>query len=283
MDSRLNSLVNHTHYNGRVHTATAQRLLDVNRRFYTERGRDFSATRQRLQPGVTRILGTLSGGETILDLGCGNGELARVLSRRGHRGAYLGLDFSRSLLGEAESEGFLFPVTFLECELADLKLPSHSPCLPLQVEPVPPGVPQAVDWAPDPSGNWSIITAFAVLHHMPSYGLRIAVLKQVHEGLLPDGRFIHSNWQFLHSPRLKARVQPWEVIGLEAADVDANDALLDWRSGGKGLRYVHEFDEPELAGLAGASGFEIQESFYSDGADGRSSLYQVWSKASPRR
>ncbi|HIE48053.1 TPA: class I SAM-dependent methyltransferase, partial [Candidatus Bipolaricaulota bacterium] len=32
-----------------------------------------------------------------LDLGCGNGELARDLARRRFRGAYLGLDFSDAL------------------------------------------------------------------------------------------------------------------------------------------------------------------------------------------
>jgi len=44
----------------------------------------------------------LKGEESILELGCGNGELARELATRGHRGPYLGLDFSLPLLREAE-------------------------------------------------------------------------------------------------------------------------------------------------------------------------------------
>ena len=74
-----------------------KQLLDLNRRFYTEYGREFSATRERLQTGVLHVIESLRGDETILDLGCGNGELARTLSRRGHHGSYLGLDFSLPL------------------------------------------------------------------------------------------------------------------------------------------------------------------------------------------
>ncbi len=44
------------------------------------------------------------------------------------------------------------------------------------------------------------------------------------------------------------------------------------------LRYVHHFDESELAELAKASGFEIIETFYSDGENKRLSLYQIWKK-----
>ena len=67
--------------------ATAERLIALNRQFYADHGRDFSETRARLQPGVLRLLDTLDEYEAILDLGCGNGELARTLSRRGHHGS----------------------------------------------------------------------------------------------------------------------------------------------------------------------------------------------------
>jgi tRNA (uracil-5-)-methyltransferase TRM9 len=229
-------------------------LSDLNRRFYTEYGRDFSATRGRLQTGVLRVIESLHGDESILDLGCGNGELARTLSRRGHHGSYLGLDFSLPLLNEAEREAFAFPVQFMQADLV------------------------SSDWEHVIARNdmFDIVFSFAVLHHIPCIALRLQIIQKIHEHLKPDGKFIHSNWQFLNSQRLKARIQPWESIGLKQTDVDANDYLLDWRRGGKGLRYVHQFDESELADLAQASGFEIVETFYSDGENKRLSLYQVW-------
>ncbi len=242
--------------------ATAQRLIQLNRDFYERFGADFSATRQRLQPGVTRILETLAGDESILDLGCGNGGLARTLARRGHLGSYLGLDFSLPLLAEAGSFPEGFSARFMEADLTKLSVISdqlsvfsHQPLI---------------------TDHWSLITCFATLHHIPSTELHLNLLKTVKTLLAPNGRFTLSNWQFLNSAKLRARVQPWERIGLTASDVDAGDYLLDWRRGGEGLRYAHQFSEEELADLARESGFEIVDSFYSDGEGGRLGLYQIW-------
>ena len=126
------------------------------------------------------------------------------------------------------------------------------------------------------AGRWSIIAAFAVLHHIPSRDYRLQLLGTVRSWLQPDGRFFMSNWQFLGNERMQARIQPWSAAGLTAAELDPNDYLLDWRHGSVGLRYVHQFDEAELHDLAASSGFTVVETFYSDGRDRRSGLYQVW-------
>lgn len=251
---------NYNRYNGDVNAGTTERLISLNRRFYTDHGYDFSQTRGRLQPGVTRLLDGLQGSESILDLGCGNGELARTLSRRGHRGRYLGLDFSPPLLNEAQREAFESPVQFVRADIAELSMMRG-------------GLPV--------SGKWDWITAFAVLHHLPGAGLRLALLRNVHELLKAEGVFLHSCWQFLSSPRLKARIQPWESAALTPEEMDTDDYLLDWKVGRRGLRYVHHFNEAELAELARLAGFEVMETFYSDGENKRLSLYQVWKKAGP--
>jgi len=240
-----------------VNANIARRLLELNRRFYTEYGRDFSATRGRLQTGVLRAIETMRGDEAILDLGCGNGELARTLSRRGHHGLYLGVDFSLPLLNEAERKAFDFPVQFMRADLTS-------------------GDWNEVTAAAAGNNPYDIVFSFAVLHHIPGVELRLNFVRNVHELLKPDGLFVHSNWQFLNSEKLKARIQSWEGVGLKEADVDANDYLLDWRRGGHGLRYVHHFDEPELTDLATAGGFEIVELFYSDGENKQLSIYQTW-------
>jgi SAM-dependent methyltransferase len=234
---------------------TAARLIDINREFYTRFGALFSATRQRLQPGVRRVLEGLAGDESILDLGCGNGELARTLAARGHRGPYLGLDFSLPLLKEVGMLPDGFSARFMEADLTKL-----SALLSLLSAPRP----------------WSLITAFAVLHHIPSNEIRLDVLRTVRGLLKEDGRFILSNWQFLNSEKLKARIQDWSKVGLSEGELDPGDYLLDWRSGGEGLRYVHHFREDELAGLADATGFVVCDSFHSDGESGDLGLYQVW-------
>jgi tRNA (uracil-5-)-methyltransferase TRM9 len=246
-------------------SVTAGRLLALNRDFYERFGADFSATRQRLQPGVTRLLETLTGDESILDLGCGNGELARTLARRGHRAPYLGLDFSLPLLSDASAVPEGFPARFIEADLTRLD-EKEVRRKKKEVE------------SERLTSHFSLITCFATLHHIPSRDLRLQLLQTVHSLLAPNGRFILSNWQFLNSDKLRGRVQPWERIGLTAQDVDTGDYLLDWRRGGEGLRYVHQFSEAELSALATESGFEVAETFYSDGEGGKLGLYQVWKK-----
>jgi tRNA (uracil-5-)-methyltransferase TRM9 len=234
---------------------TARRLIELNHEFYTHFGDSFSATRHRIQPGVRRALNALKGDESILDLGCGNGELARELSKRGQQGSYLGVDFSLPLLRDAGTQPDGFPARFLQVDLTRLSVVREQLAV---------------------IGGWSVVTAFAVLHHIPSMELRLNFLRIVHQLLHPEGLFIHSNWQFLNSEKLKARIQPWETAAISSSEVEAGDYLLDWRSGGKGLRYVHQFNEQELSELAKASGFRIMDTFHSDGEGGNLGLYQVW-------
>jgi tRNA (uracil-5-)-methyltransferase TRM9 len=229
-------------------------LIDLNRKFYQTFAQEFSATRQRLQPGVVRILDQVSDLEQILDLGCGNGGLAEELSKRGHQGIYLGLDSNRELLNMArERIPDSLSFTFLQRDLTD------------------------PDWDRElPHRGFDLIIAFAVLHHLPGTGLRRQILEKVRELITPEGRFIHSEWQFTKSPRLKDRIQPWEKAGLQASQVDPGDYLLDWRQGGEGLRYIHLFGNSELEILAQETGYKIVDSFSSDGEGGSLGLYQIW-------
>ena len=235
-----------------MHSDVAQKLIKLNHQFYQTFAEAFSATRQRLQPGVQRIFEGIPPSANLLDLGCGNGELARELERRGHQGSYLGLDFSESLLVEARRE----TPAIASFQQADLTAPDLDEHLS--------------------TASFDIILAFAVLHHIPGRELRLQLLQRVSRLLVPKGRFIHSNWQPLNSARLKARLQPWEAIELTESDVDPSDYLLDWRREGRGLRYVHQFNSLELEGLAQETGFMVIDTFSSDGLGGNLGLYGEW-------
>ena len=232
---------------------TADKLMELNRQFYQTFGAEFSATRGRLQPGVRRVLDNLDGSERILDLGCGNGNFARELATRGQRGTYRGLDFSLPLLQAAESGLEGFSATFRQSDITSL------------------GWDSALD-----ASSFDLVFAFAVLHHIPGEEVRLRLLQKIHRLLKPGGRFVLSNWQFLNSDRLKARIQDWEKAGLAPAQVDEGDYLLDWRAGGSGLRYVHHYSEAELNALATTTQFQVIESFHSDGQNHKLGLYQVW-------
>lgn len=240
-------------YNAAMNSAVSAALIHINREFYDQFGDSFSVTRQRLQPGVQKILKDISPEDSVLDLGCGNGHFLKELFHRGHRAPLLGVDFSLPLLRNAVSSP---KVEFRELDLTRL---SHF-----------------TEDLKSPAGLWSVVTMFAVLHHIPSLAIRLEIVQAVKEILKPGGKFILSNWQFHNSEKLKSRIQPWSSAGISETEVDPGDYLLDWRSGGRGLRYAHQFSEQELIDLMEPAGLRLSQSFFSDGDNGRLGLYQIW-------
>jgi tRNA (uracil-5-)-methyltransferase TRM9 len=245
----------------------ADRLLELNRVFYAEQAASFSATRQRIQPGMARSLSewaithagfSANSGLRLLDVGCGNGNLAAWLVEQGYQGWYTGVDQSIGMLGQMSTGSER--ITF---QAADLSKP---------------------DWLVDlPTQPFDLVTCFAVLHHIPGEGLRLRLLRELKRLLAPDGIFIHSVWQINDAPRLLKRVQPWESAGLTASDVDDGDVLMDWRAdgeeSGQAVRYIHIYNEAELQRLAEKSSFRINQSWFSDGKEGNLGLYQIWSRS----
>ncbi len=250
---------------------TVHRLVALNRQFYQTLGLSFSSTRQRLQPGVVKVLEKLHSSRRLIDLGCGNGELWRSLARSGFLGRYIGLDFSPQLLQVAiDGPPGIKGTTGIDPQGG----PGNEQATFLQVD------LSAEDWEKTvPEQPFDMALAFAVLHHLPGDLVRLEVLRKVHQLLVPGGRFFHSEWQFLNASRLRSRIQPWAAAGFSPEEVDPGDYLLDWRHEGYGLRYVHHFDLAELSVLAEASGFHILETFQSDGENGQLGLYQEWLKA----
>ena len=233
------------------------KLLDINRAFYDHFDGSFSATRGHVQPGVKRLLQQFDQNITVLDVGCGNGTLARALKSQGFGGSYLGVDMSAGLLEKAKT---LLGVSsnshfdFCQFDIADPNWHVHLPA-------------KIYQW----------VAVFAVLHHLPGKDLRLQIAQDFRKLLSPDGCVTVSVWQWQNSLRLRKRVIPWFTVGLQSQQLDDGDVLLDWRAGKTiGLRYVHTFSEESLTSLANAAGFKVVETFYSDGKTGDLAMYQVW-------
>ena len=239
-------------YNPGMRQDVASLLLRINLEFYQTFAGPFAATRRRLQPGVVRALRSVQAEASVLDLGCGAGELAGGLARRGHHGPYLGLDASSEMLAAARQR-----VTFswARFQLADLSQP---------------------DWPARLGECYDQVFLLSVIHHIPGHEHRVRLLEQVSTGLAAAGSLTISAWDFAASPRLARRVLPWGNVGLSESEVEPGDYLLDWRHGGHGLRYIHLFTHDDLQALAAQVGFVVVDRYRSDGEGGRLGLYQVW-------
>jgi SAM-dependent methyltransferase len=240
-----------------------KKLIDLNYQFYQTFSASFSRTRFSVQPGVKKIVADyilnpgLINNDSILDIGCGNGELARYLGKSSYEGKYIGIDSSPALIefSERPSSSARFSPSFL---IKDITTPN---------------------WADQLSINsFNQILSFAVMHHIPGFELRNIIFQSIRRLITPEGLFIHSQWQFMNSPKLAKRVIPWEQIGFSPSQLDPGDYLLDWlaEEGKTGYRYVHLFTEDELGQYAIRNGFKVKDSFYSDGKEGNLALYQIW-------
>jgi SAM-dependent methyltransferase len=248
----------------------ALQLIELNRTFYSDFGDAFAATRRRIQPGIRTVLQRLSKlspqSGHWLDLGCGGGQVALAWAAFERKGQYLGVDFSLELLTEARARAVDITAPGLTVEYAQSDMSAEAITKEFSEE------------------QFDGVLAFASLHHLPTNEMRAELLGSVYRILKPGGLFVHSEWQFHHSPRLMERVQDWSRIGLSLEDVDDNDYLLDWRyslpgqAERTGLRYVHLYMREELQMLMEASGFSSVFEFDSDGKEGNLALYQCWRK-----
>lgn len=262
---------------GDLAQATVERLLAVNRDFYASVNLPFDATRShvaqgmreavaRLYPNAERAAQTARESAAamaadvpvaatrlrVLDAGCGNGRFAWALAERDIAFSYLGIDDDEGLLARARLQINAAPGA--QAEFLRINLASDDLAL---------------------LGKFDLVALLAVLHHFPGKALREALLRKLANALAPGGRLLLSTWQFLDDPRLSARLQPWEAVGLTAQDVAPGDALLPWDQGTHALRYAHHLDAAEVATLAARAGLQVVDAFHADGKSGRLNYYAI--------
>lgn len=251
---------------------TQAKLLALNRAFYSAVADPFDATRQATAPGMVALVEQLPAGDpvqglTVVDVGCGNGRLARLLAGRGAPVLYVGVDANPALLAHARAQTATLPGLTAHFVEADLAYPGWEESVP----------------RPQPAG-FDVVACLATLQHLPGYALRLATVAALARLLRPGGLLALSLWQFLDDPRLVAKQVDWATYHIAPAAVEPGDALLPWQQGTYAVRYVHQVNTAELADLAAQSGLEILNTYRADGKRGDLNLYAVLRQtAAPRR
>ncbi|SJZ39248.1 Methyltransferase domain-containing protein [Enhydrobacter aerosaccus] len=152
--------------------------------------------------------GLRDGTSSLLDYGCGAGDLMRVLVGLGARAPFAGCDVSQGMLEEALRRW------------------------PMAAAPLPRLETQRDERTPFADGQFDIVVASAVLHHVP-VSERPAVYRELGRVLRPGGRLV----VFEHNPR-----NPLVRHVIARTPIDANAILLDAQEVRHGLLDSARYD-----------------------------------------
>ena len=229
-----------------------KRLNQINRDFYRATAAEFDATRQSAWPGWERLLKTIQLPiESALDLGCGNGRFALFLAARQRQPfRYVGIDSNPDLLARARQQLGTLPQVSFQLIQRDLVLDDL------------------------PHERAQLTALFGLIHHVPGFARRRALLKAAAECLAPGGCLVFACWRFYEKERFRRRIIPWP----EDIAVERHDYLLDWRRGETALRYCHYVDDEEHGHLIAATGLSVIADYRADGAGGNLNRYTLLRK-----
>lgn len=148
---------------------TPEQIKDV-KRTYDRIAQHFAQTRQSAWEPVEKFVNS-SHGSIGVDIGCGNGRHAELLTNRTER--VIGIDLSREVLRQARqrAERNAFQLALIQAEATTLPLPS---------------------------ARIDLIVYIATIHHIPSRTGRVESLNEISRVLSADGRALVSAWSVTH-------------------------------------------------------------------------------------
>ncbi len=197
--------------------------IDQNKRVYNAIATHFSDTRSFVWNDIIGLERFTVPGNTILDVGCGNGRLYQLFSKM--QVQYIGIDQSEGLITIARKK---FPLgRFLLGTMNNTALSE---------------------------GSIDVIYAIASFHHLPTVSLRVQALQEMKRILKPNGTIIMLNWN-LYSNWAREKYQGDEHSDFLIPWKDGDGKIL-------GTRYYHGFLLEELHELAEQAGLSIVEQHY---------------------
>ncbi|MEK7171408.1 MAG: class I SAM-dependent methyltransferase [Patescibacteria group bacterium] len=185
---------------------------------------EFSKTRLHPWPEFAEFLKNLNlGGNAgkikLLDIGCGNGRLYDFLKNEPI--IYTGIDNNKNLLTLAKKQH----------KKAKFKYASATKL-------------------PFSANSFDTVWCIAVLHHLPTKGLRLKACREMKRVLKKNGKLMITVWNL------------WQKKYRKFINKKTHDALIPWNN--KLNRYYYAFKPAELKSLIQKSGFPIIKKVKSD-------------------
>jgi SAM-dependent methyltransferase len=114
--------------------------------------------------------------------------------------------------------------------------------------------------------KFSLVAMFGLLHHVPSFARRRALLRGLAEHVEPGGSLAFSVWRFGAFERFQHKQVPF-APPIETADLEPGDALLRFGTQPGVVRYCHYLDEQEAERLLDAVPLPCRDRFSADGRE----------------
>ncbi len=226
---------------------TISELNALNLTFYRMTAFHFNDTRQQAWEGWGKLVSYVSTPLQVLDVGCGNGRFGAFLAQQlGTDIHYHGIDSDPTLLAFADETLRQLPVPFTLTE-------------------------QDVLEKPLPDGQYNLVVAFGLLHHVAGSQHRLDFMQRLAQKVTSGGLLVFACWRFMEVESLRERVAPWPAHLMR----EANDYLLDWRRGTTALRYCHYVDDAEHDALVAATGLVELDRYRADGRTHALNQYSV--------
>jgi len=150
---------------------TQQNLLDLVKKSYQQIAEDFAITRQKhLWPELLKLASQVKDGQSVLDVGCGNGRLLKAFQDR--RINYVGVDSSEKLIEIAKSKFSIFNFQFSNKS---------------QIQNINFLVGDILELDKIAEKDFDFVFCVAVLHHLPGKDLQIKALEQLKNKIKPGG------------------------------------------------------------------------------------------------
>lgn len=209
-------------------TQFADSLITTLEQDYDRIADHFSQTRHQPWPEFSVLADILQAGNSLVDVGCGNGRLAEFVKKiKGIE--YTGTDLSQGLLAHAKTE---YPeYSFVHGSMLDL---------------------------PFSADTFDVVTSIAALQHVPSKTYQVKALREMYRIAKPTAVLFMLNWNLYQdalpdyfSAAKAAFKSQWEP----------GDALVPWKNAQGELqaqRYYHGFTINELVDICTEAGWHVQ-------------------------
>lgn len=215
-------------------------LLKIVRENYQSISDHFSKTREKFpKPELLRLAKEVESKSKVLDVGCGNGKLVKHLPENIE---YLGLDTNENFIKIASEK---YPNETIQFRFGD--------CLELNQE---------------PEVNFDWVFCLAVLHHIPSFDLRVKALKQLRNKVNKEGKIVLTVWNLYKSKKYRKLIfKFWLLKLIGKSEMEKGDILFSWKNP-KGeqvsQRYYHAFTKRELKKTCKKSKLKIEKIYKKD-------------------